>query len=188
MAGENVTLSPSYNARVVQSFNECNVSKDEFAGVNKPAVTALYGAGAGFCTWQGVNFLKSKVDLGRVKSNACHNVNMNVPFNFLKPKEYAVLDMKKIAKLEQLSIDSGDPFYKNQAQNLRQHFKEYNEAVKTNNLNRTQWFKNARHTYAKQALQGAKFRTGLSRGFGGLLIATGTLFAGMAYKVATSGS
>jgi len=185
MSGDSVTAVSSAHTCTTNS-NTSNATTNNESGINKPLGVGLFTLGSGFCYWQGAEHLKAKVNLGRVKSNAWHNLNMNVPFEYLKPKSYAVLDPNKLAKLEQLSTDFGDPFFKNQAQNIRQHFKEYNEAVKTSNLNRAQWLKNAQHTYAKQALQGAKFRTGLSRGWGGLLIATGTLFAGMAIKTATS--
>lgn len=185
MSGESVSAISAARTSTTNS-SASNATTDNENSINKPLGVGLFTIGSGLCYRQGAEHLKAKVNLGRVKSNAWHNIKMNVPFEYLKPQEYAVLDTKKLAKLEQLSVDLQDPFYKNQAQTIRQHFNEYNDAVKTSNLNRAKWFKNAQHTYAKQSLQGAKFRTGLSRGYGGLLMLAGTLFAGMAIKTATS--
>ena len=185
MSGDSVTAVSSAQTCVANS-NTSNATTNNESGINKPLGVGLFTIGSGLCYWQGAEHLKAKVNLGRVKSNAWHNIKMNVPFEYLKPQNYATLDMQKLAKLEQLSTKINDPFFKNQAQSIRQHFKEYNQAVEANNLARAKWFERAKHTYAKQALQGAKFRTGLSRGWGGLLIAAGTLFAGMAIKTATS--
>ena len=185
MSGDSVTAVSSAHAYTANS-HASNTTTNTECGINKPLGVGLLTLGSGFCYWQGAEHLKAKVNLGRVKSNAWHNIKMNVPFKYLRPQSTIQANKAALAELENIATSMNNPAYKKHANAIRQATREYNQAIEANNLARAQWFKNAQHTYAKQALQGAKFRTGLSRGWGGLLIATGTLFAGMAIKTATS--
>lgn len=185
MSGDSITAVLSAHTCTTNS-NASSVATNNKSGINKPLGVGLFTLGSGFCYWQGAEHLKAKVNLGRVKSNAWHNVNLNVPFKYLRPEKYIQADRAALAELENLANSVDNPAYKKHANAVRLATREYNDAVRANNLARKQWLKGAQHTYAKQALQGAKFRTGLSRGYGGLLILAGTVFAGMAAKTALS--
>lgn len=185
MSGDSVTAVSSAHTCTTNS-NTSNATTDNESGINKPLGVGLFTIGSGFCYWQGAEHLKAKVNLGRVKSNAWHNIKMNVPFKYLRPQSTIQANKAALAELENIATSMNNPAYKKHANAIKQATREYNQAIEANNLARAQWFKNAQHTYAKQALQGAKFRTGLSRGYGGLLMLAGTLFAGMAIKTATS--
>ena len=185
MSGDSITAVSSAHTCTTNS-NASSVATNNESGINKPLGVGLFTLGSGFCYWQGAEHLKAKVNLGRVKSNAWHNIKMNVPFKYLRPQSTIQANKAAFAELENIATSMNNPAYKKHADAIRQATREYNQAVEANNLARAQWFNNAQHTYAKQALQGAKFRTGLSRGYGGLLMLAGTLFAGMAIKTATS--
>ena len=185
MSGDSVTTVSSAHTCVANS-NTSNATTNNESGINKPLGVGLFALGSGFCYWQGAEHLKAKVNLGRVKSNAWHNIKMNVPFQYLRAQSTIQADKAALAELESLANSLDNPAYKKHANAIREATREYNQAIEANNLARAKWYEGAKHTYAKQALQGAKFRTGLSRGYGGLLILAGTLFTGMAAKTALS--
>ena len=183
MSGDSITAVSSAHTCTTNS-NASSATTNNERGINKPLNVGLFTLGAGFCYWQGAEHLKAKVNLGRVKSNAWHNVNLNVPFKYLRPEKYIQADRAALAELENLANSVDNPAYKKHANAIRLATRDYNDAVRANNLARKQWFKGAQHTYAKQALQGAKFRTALSRGVGGLLLVAGTAFAAAAVNTA----
>ena len=91
MSGDSVTAVSSAHTCTTNS-NASSVATNNESGINKPLGVGLFTIGSGLCYWQGAEHLKAKVNLGRVKSNAWHNLNMNVPLGYLKPKSDAVLD------------------------------------------------------------------------------------------------
>ena len=133
MSGDSITAVSSAHTCTTNS-NVSNATTDNESGINKPLGVGLFTIGSGFCYWQGAEHLKAKVNLGRVKSNAWHNIKMNVPFKYLRPQSTIQANKAALAELENIATSMNNPAYKKHANAIKQATREYNQAIEANNL------------------------------------------------------